>query len=539
MNAFSFNSGTIEGTVSRSKIVYLQYLRAIAAISVLLFHASVWLEMIRQNSVMLNVFSSWFGSFGVKLFFATSGYLMADLALSASAWRFLAHRIIRIYPIYWMSVAAAFLLTYAFTPFFKATAGPTIIGFDPYTLLLVPGTTIGFMLGVEWTLPFELSFYFFTFIFIVGRMRNLIPFFAVSWLSILLFLALMPQFIGKFSNLPVFSGFPSPFELPLNAHCIPFVGGLLIPSMLARGSILGFAHLIGAGAIAASLFFSFVPSFILTSIGCVLLVAYAASNPNIAVNPSLRILYKFGDWSFALYLVHVPIICIIYRLAPAFTPCILLWTSAVIASLLVSISWGQLDNRLYKFLKEWIDRSNNYVAYGISALFLTIIGAEICYTQWEQSLFQEFTQDRNQRDIELGNQIANTIVSGSRSASFDPAATLNELGWRRDDNLVGFVEKISTSPTLQIEGAALDRANYDRSVILLVFQGNRFLGTALPRLRRRDIERNLNISHVRPGYSAAFDTAKSCIPTAIIVNPSTHSYSISGVNAIVRRVSNC
>jgi exopolysaccharide production protein ExoZ len=81
----------------------LQYLRAVAAVSVVLCHASYYLMAARGDSWLGNTFGR-AGLFGVMLFFAISGYLMAQIAPGATSLRFMAHRLIRIYPPYWLAV---------------------------------------------------------------------------------------------------------------------------------------------------------------------------------------------------------------------------------------------------------------------------------------------------------------------------------------------------------------------------------------------------------------------------------------------------
>jgi exopolysaccharide production protein ExoZ len=86
---------------SKSTVNYrLQYLRALAAVSVVVCHASYYLMAARGDSSLWVTFGRC-GLFGVMLFFAISGYLMAQLAPGATSLRFMAHRLIRIYPPYW------------------------------------------------------------------------------------------------------------------------------------------------------------------------------------------------------------------------------------------------------------------------------------------------------------------------------------------------------------------------------------------------------------------------------------------------------
>jgi peptidoglycan/LPS O-acetylase OafA/YrhL len=84
----------------------LQYLRAIAALAVMLFHAAHYVHGYLGPG-LYDVFHHFLGLYGVAIFFALSGYLMAILAGKQSAHHFLASRIARIYPAMWIATAVA------------------------------------------------------------------------------------------------------------------------------------------------------------------------------------------------------------------------------------------------------------------------------------------------------------------------------------------------------------------------------------------------------------------------------------------------
>ena len=111
--------GDIQSAGAGSKYFRLQYLRAIAALFVVVFHAAYYLKFIRGDDRILAIIPPNLGGFGVCLFFVISGYLMASLANKTSASRFIVHRIIRIYPIYWLVLIVFFLINrrlgYGFT----------------------------------------------------------------------------------------------------------------------------------------------------------------------------------------------------------------------------------------------------------------------------------------------------------------------------------------------------------------------------------------------------------------------------------------
>ena len=81
-----------------------------AALFVLLFHASVFSGRHFGEFGWATAFDGRFGLVGVAVFFTISGLLMSDLIQRSDPWRFLAHRIVRIYPLYLLAVAGLLLL---------------------------------------------------------------------------------------------------------------------------------------------------------------------------------------------------------------------------------------------------------------------------------------------------------------------------------------------------------------------------------------------------------------------------------------------
>jgi exopolysaccharide production protein ExoZ len=200
---------------SKTKINYrLQYLRAIAAISVVLCHASYYLMAARGDSWLWNIFAR-AGLFGVMLFFAISGYLMAQLAPGSTSLRFMAHRLIRIYPPYWLAVFVVVAAT-------RGAIQPIAAA-----LFLAPGTT-SYVLGVEWTLPFELTFYLIVCSIIALRAQSWLPWLGLGWISAILAGALLWPGLQQ-------GQFPLLLNLPISTYCLPFAGGLIVPTALQRG----------------------------------------------------------------------------------------------------------------------------------------------------------------------------------------------------------------------------------------------------------------------------------------------------------------
>ena len=83
-----------------SRNLAVQGLRGMAALAVMLFHANF-------SRASTWPFDEHFGYLGVAVFFAISGMLMASILPRTEPWRFLSHRIVRIYPLYLLLVAIA------------------------------------------------------------------------------------------------------------------------------------------------------------------------------------------------------------------------------------------------------------------------------------------------------------------------------------------------------------------------------------------------------------------------------------------------
>ena len=82
------------------RIYSIQYVRAFAALLVVLYHQAVYLERMRGEVWLHDIVQGLPGLYGVIAFFVLSGFLMAEIAPRYSAATFLVHRIIRIYPAY-------------------------------------------------------------------------------------------------------------------------------------------------------------------------------------------------------------------------------------------------------------------------------------------------------------------------------------------------------------------------------------------------------------------------------------------------------
>jgi exopolysaccharide production protein ExoZ len=143
----------------RRTILPIQYLRAVAALLV------VWHHTTALNGLTLQHYTSRFGTAGVDVFFAISGFVMVLTCTGrkVAPLDFLRHRLIRIAPIYWALTLVMVLLAVLPPHVFgglQPTPRSTVL-----SLLFVPHYSdtrpaeIWPLLVPGWTLNFEMLFY--------------------------------------------------------------------------------------------------------------------------------------------------------------------------------------------------------------------------------------------------------------------------------------------------------------------------------------------------------------------------------------------
>ena len=146
-------------------MVQLQYIRAIAALLVVYYHAILQLQKVLPGSSLT---SADIGDSGVDLFFVLSGFVMSvtTSARPVSTFEFYWKRIRRIAPLYWSATVAAALAALLVPTLLRSTV------FDPAHVLAsflfipwvnpAPGleSMIAPIVVPGWTLNYEMYFYF-------------------------------------------------------------------------------------------------------------------------------------------------------------------------------------------------------------------------------------------------------------------------------------------------------------------------------------------------------------------------------------------
>ena len=349
----------------RAALTNLQVLRALAAFCVVVFHASHHVSYLRRTEV-LPIFDGRFGLVGVSVFFAISGFLMARLSRTSSPDAFLAHRVLRIFPAYLAATFAYRLL------------GPLAgipVQLDPIALTLAPAGPRIHPLGIEWTLVFETSFYLLiTLVMALGQVRRL-EILALGWIAVIAAGSwLLPARMQDIIVPPAYLVFLSP-------ACFGFAGGLLLPWAIERRLMPPVLILVALPLLMLTGGFSIDGSRWIAGFAAILLVGAAVQARQIgARGPAARAAVKPGDWSYALYLVHVPTIVTVSVLAPKAWSSLAVWLVAVSAALVVGSLLGIVELHAYRRLRRFADataprwRKAGGMAFAAGFVAVAIVG---------------------------------------------------------------------------------------------------------------------------------------------------------------------
>lgn len=250
-----------KNVIRTQKLYALQGLRAFAAAMVIFVHALATFGN-KVDATSLPTQFGGLGEMGVKLFFCISGFIIFTASKNfipgiQSAAIFLKRRVIRVVPIYWLvTLVYATKLSLQGVPPSFYELGLSLL-FIPYMNqwdLMRP------VLGVGWSLNFEMFFYF-----LVGLSIFLKKEFRVLFLFLVLAALIFSRWLGFINH---GTGFLSDvLYLLSDYYLIYFIGGLLIgvlrdflksngvsyslqftPALLISGGFLGiylFLHILG------------------------------------------------------------------------------------------------------------------------------------------------------------------------------------------------------------------------------------------------------------------------------------------------------
>jgi exopolysaccharide production protein ExoZ len=293
-----------------SKLILLQVLRALAALSVAMLHAQHDAATLAERSGRSFTPAAAFPwEAGVDVFFVISGFIMvyasARLFGTPDGWRlFLARRIARIVPIYW-AVTTVYLAIALLAP---ALLNVEFIGWGrvlaSYLFIPVarPDGLVQPLYGLGWTLNYEMFFY---------TLFGL----AVAWPQRSAVVGLGAGLVGLVVIGSLFGPLPQPFGFWTHPVMLEFVYGMALAllytsglrlaglprALLAAAAILALvavASLVGAAAMSFRQVFYGVPAAMLVAA-----VAFGRERRAEKSRPAL-LGAAVGDASYALYLIH-------------------------------------------------------------------------------------------------------------------------------------------------------------------------------------------------------------------------------------------
>ena len=338
-------------------LVQLQYLRAIAALIVVYFHAVLQTAKVNDS---FDWQSHQFGETGVDIFFVLSGFVMwlTTAGRNISPTEFYGRRIRRIVPLYWLATLFSAAVAFVAPAILKSTV------FDPAhvvaSLFFLPWrnpadlTMIAPVVVPGWTLNFEMFFYLVFGLLLLVAERWRAPALAVAMTAIVLVCRNFPVE----TTATTFYGDPIVYE---------FVAGVFLAKLYREGTrlpqaaawpalVLGFAFLIVNEALTDA-----SQRALMWGAPAVLIV-YAAVSIDFSRLPAIGVLNYLGDASYGIYITH-PFVLAFLRIACNGLKIDLLRNGAVFitACLVLSAIVGALIHELTK-PERWARRRTVAVA---------------------------------------------------------------------------------------------------------------------------------------------------------------------------------
>ncbi len=279
------------------KLWSIQVLRFVAALLVVHLHATDGAFFLTHRAWASGDPSPVIGRVGVDIFFVISGLIITRTARGLSAGQFIARRARRILPLYWCVALIATLSALLAGKFGWRDLLSTWFLWPATDRMTAP------VVGVAWSLCFEALFYA-AFALILWRRKLLIPIIA-GFGGALLLRSVAPifQFAGNPIILEFLAGVGLAYAPPWRyaAYAVPLAAAIFL-----IGACFDTTGLLGPGLLEGEDAWRRVA---LQGVPAVLLVWGV-----LQVQARQGLLTHLGDASYALYLIHVPVVAMILRI---------------------------------------------------------------------------------------------------------------------------------------------------------------------------------------------------------------------------------
>ena len=174
--------------MSKERNYEIDLLRGVACVAVVLFH---FLYRGQQDAWIADAAPDWlagiarYGYLGVHLFFIISGYVIFMSAQGATPRAFLASRVARLYPAYWVAAILTATIAWALaSSTFAVSLRDFLINLTMLTHWMPLSANVQFVDGAYWSLAVEFQFYLLVLaVLMTGRLSRVEPLVA-GWLAL-------------------------------------------------------------------------------------------------------------------------------------------------------------------------------------------------------------------------------------------------------------------------------------------------------------------------------------------------------------------
>ncbi len=271
----------------------IQVLRWLAA-ALVFFHHAVYFSGQLNNEELLDFRRLGLGTLGVYLFFIISGFVIA-LQTDKKPSLFAAHRVARIYPAFFIAAALASLIFFLFSNYRPTLTNGTL------SMLLIPAGSLNSTFQIPyWALIYEVFFYGLVLLMMLAfkSKTQLINIAIFSWLLVILGFA--------HAGVKTSIAMPTVYEMFISTLNIYFIAGFFLSRVFfspnTKISYAAFFIL----AVEGTLFPEMRYTMTVCSLGAAAIIWFVRL-------PTLpAFLIKLGDYSYGIYLIHLPVIYCLY-----------------------------------------------------------------------------------------------------------------------------------------------------------------------------------------------------------------------------------